>query len=145
MQTYNGAVDDWYVIGVTLGLGLAAGVLFAGILAGLSFGWVTSTLGALGVGLVAGLLVHDWTGAGGGVVGALVGTFSTAVVVRGALRSGATIGGTAVILSGAAVGIALLALIPVAGYVLAVALPVIAVRRARNEPKRYAGLRTLAK
>jgi hypothetical protein len=138
-------VDDWYLIGVTLGLGIAAGVLFAGILAGLSFGWITSTLGALAVGVVAGLLVHDWTGAGGGVVGALIGTFSTAVVVRGALRSGATIGGTAVILIGAAVAVALIALIPAAGYVLAVVLPVVAVRRARSEPERYAGLRTLAK
>ncbi len=138
-------MDDWYLIGVTLGLGIAAGVLFAGILAGLSFGWITSTLGALAVGVVAGLLVHDWTGAGGGVVGALIGTFSTAVVVRGALRSGATIGGTAVILIGAAVAVALIALIPAAGYVLAVVLPVLAVRRARSEPERYAGLRTLAK
>jgi hypothetical protein len=138
-------VDDWYLIGVTLGLGIAAGVLFAGILAGLSFGWITSTLGALAVGVVAGLLVHDWTGAGGGVVGALIGTFSTGVVVRGALRSGATIGGTAVILIGAAVAVALIALIPAAGYVLAVVLPVVAVRRARSEPERYAGLRTLAK
>ena len=137
-------MDDWYLIGVTLGLGIAAGVLFAGILAGLSFGWITSTLGALAVGVVAGLLVHDWTGAGGGVVGALIGTFSTAVVVRGALRSGATIGGTAVILIGAAVAVALIALIPAAGYVLAVVLPVLAVRRARSEPERYAGLRTLA-
>ena len=138
-------MDDWYLIGVTLGLGIAAGVLFAGILAGLSFGWITSTLGALAVGVVAGLLVHDWTGASGGVVGALIGTFSTAVVVRGALRSGATIGGTAVILIGAAVAVALIALIPAAGYVLAVVLPVLAVRRARSEPERYAGLRTLAK
>jgi hypothetical protein len=138
-------MGDWYVIGVTLGFGIAAGVLFAGVLAGLSFGWVTSTAGALAVGVVAGVLVHGWTGAGGGVIGALIGTLSAGAVVRGALRSGATIGGTAVILIGAAVGFALIALIPLGGYVLAVVLPVVAVRRARSEPERYQGLRTLAK
>jgi len=138
-------VGDWYVIGVTVGVGVAAGILCAGVLVGLSYGWVTSAVGALAIGVVAGLLVHGWTGAGGGIVGAAVGTLSAGVVARGALRSGATIGGTAVILAGAAVFVALLALIPVVGYVLVVALPAVAVRRARSEPERYAGLRTLAK
>ncbi|MDH4346745.1 MAG: hypothetical protein OEW31_10460 [Thermoleophilia bacterium] len=138
-------MGDWYVIGVTVGVGVAAGILCAGVLVGLSYGWVTSAVGALAIGVVAGLLVHGWTGAGGGIVGAAVGTLSAGVVARGALRSGATIGGTAVILAGAAVFVALLALIPVVGYVLVVALPAVAVRRARSEPERYAGLRTLAK
>lgn len=135
----------WYEIGVALGFGLAAGVLFAGVLAGLRHGVVTATAAALGVGLVAGALVHGWLGLGGGGLGAVVGALSAAVVVRGALRRGATAGGTAFFLVPAAVALALVALVPIAGYVLAVVAPVLAGRRARRSPERYAGLRTLAK
>ena len=136
---------DWYEIGITVGLGVAAGVAFAGVLAGLRFGFATTLLGALIVGVVAGLLVNGWTGAGGGVVGAVIGAVSAAAIVRGANRRGATLGGTAFLLLGAAVVLGLLALIPVVGYLEAVALPVIAARRARNAPEKHAGLRSLAK
>jgi hypothetical protein len=39
----------------------------------------------------------------------------------------------------------MVALIPFVGYVLAVLVPVAAVRRVRQEPARHAGLRSLAK
>jgi hypothetical protein len=41
--------------------------------------------------------------------------------------------------------IAALAWIPVVGYLLALALPLVAVRLRRAQPERYAGLRTLAR
>ena len=138
-------MGDWYEIGITVGLSVAAGVFSAGVLAGLRFGWAASVAGALGVGVVAGLLVKGWLGVPGGLAGAVSGAASAGVVVRGALRRGGTIGGTAFLLVGAAVMLALLALIPLVGYVLAAMLPVLAWRRARAEPERYAGLRTLSK
>lgn len=138
-------MDDWYEIGITVGIGVAGGIAFAGVLAGLRFGFATSALGALVVGLAAGLLVNGWLGASGGVIGAVIGSISAAVIVRGAGRRGATVGGTAVFLLGAALAVGLLALIPVVGYLEAIALPVLAARRARSNPEKYAGLRSLAK
>lgn len=138
-------MGDWYEIGITVGIGVAAGIAFAGVLAGLRFGFATTLLGATGVGIVAGLFVKGWIGAGGGVIGGVIGAVSAAAIVRGANRRGATIGGTAFLLVGAAVVVGLLALIPVVGYLEAVALPVLAARRARSGPEKYAGLRSLAK
>ncbi len=138
-------MGDWYEIGITVGIGVAAGIAFAGVLAGLRFGFATTLLGALVVGVAAGLLVNGWIGAGGGVFGAVIGAVSAAAIVRGANRRGATLGGTALLLLGAAVVVGLLALIPMVGYLEAIALPVVAVRRARKGPEKYAGLRSLAK
>lgn len=138
-------MGDWYEIGITVGIGVAAGIGFAGILAGLRFGFVTTLLGALIVGVGAGLLVNGWTGVGGGVVGGVIGSISAAAIVRGANRRGATLGGTALLLIGAAIAVGLLALIPAVGYLEALLMPVIAARRARQGPDRYAGLRSLAK
>ena len=82
------------------------------MLAGLRFGFASTLLGAVVVGIVAGLLVNGWIGVGGGVVGAVIGAVSAAAIVRGADRRGATIGGTAFLLVGAAVVVGLLALDP---------------------------------
>jgi hypothetical protein len=138
-------MGDWYEIGITVGIGVAAGIAFAGVLAGLRFGFATTLLGALVVGVAAGLFVNGWVGAGGGVVGAVIGAVSAAAIVRGAHRRGATLGGTSFFLLGAAVVVGLLALIPVVGYLEAVVLPVVATRRTRSGPEKYAGLRSLAK
>jgi hypothetical protein len=138
-------VGNWYEIGITLGLGIAAGLLLAGILAGWRYGLVTSIAGALAVGVLAGLLVKGWIGLPGALVGALIGAVSASIVARGALRRGATPGGTAFIVGSASIAVALLALIPVAGYVLAVVVPAAAARNTRRQPDRHAGLRTLAK
>jgi hypothetical protein len=113
-------------------------------------GWLLSLAGSVGVGILAGLLVRAWLDTGGaplpgGVIGGVIGSVSAGLIVRGALRRGGTAGGTAFLLVSASVAIALLALIPVVGYVMAVALPVLALRRTRREPERYAGLRTLSK
>jgi hypothetical protein len=138
-------VDDAVDIGFTLGLGLAAGLLLAGIFAAWRYGFVASVLGALGVGLLAGLLVRGWIGLPGAFVGALIGAFSASLIARGALRRGGTTGGTAFLFVLAAILVAMVALIPFVGYLLAVLVPVAAVRRVRQEPDRHAGLRSLAK
>ena len=138
-------MEHWYEIGVTLGLGIAAGVFVAGILGGLRFGFATSILGAVGIGVVAGWLVKEEIGIAGGIVGGLIGAVCTAIFVRAALASGGSVGATGVIMISAALAIALVSLIPVVGYVFAVVLPVMAYRRWRRLPARYAGLRTLAK
>ena len=138
-------MGDWYEIGITVGLGVAAGLLLAGIFAAWRYGFVASTIGALVVGLVAGLLIKGWIGLPGAFAGAVIGALSASLIARGALRRGATPGGTAFLVGSASIAVALLALIPVVGYVLAVVVPAAAVRRVRQEPDRHAGLRTLAR
>lgn len=138
-------MGDWYEIGVALGLGVAAGVLLAGLLAAWRYGLLLSVAGALGIGLVAGLLLKGWLGLPGGMIGGVIGALSASVIARGALRRGGSPGGTAFLIGSSAIVIAMLSLIPAVGYLVAVAMPVIALRRARQEPERYAGLRTLAK
>ena len=138
-------MDDAVDIGFTLGLGLAAGLLLAGIFAAWRFGLVASLLGALLVGLAAGLLVRGSIGLPGAFAGALIGALSASIIARGTLRRGGTPGGTAFLFVLAAILVGMVALIPFMGYVLAVLVPVAAVRRARQEPARHAGLRSLAK
>ena len=125
-------MGDWYEIGITVGLGVAAGLLLAGLFAAWRYGLLTSVLGALAIGALAGLLVKGWIGLPGALVGGLIGAVSASLIARGALRS-------------ASIAVALLALIPVVGYVLAVLVPAAAARQVRREPERHAGLRTLAK
>ena len=138
-------MGDWYTIGVALGLGLAIGVLFAGVLSATPLGRIAAVILAGVAGGVVGLLIDDWTevvaGAAGGVVGALVGI----VVVSGALRRGGTRGGLALIVALVALVLAGLAFVPVLGYVTTVALPALAMRLRRSQGERYAGLRSLAK
>ena len=138
-------MGNWYEIGVSVGIGVAAGIAFAGVFAGLRFGFATTLLGALVAGVAAGFLVNGWAGAAAGAGGAMIGAVSAAAIVRGANRRGATLAGTALLLLGAALVVGLLALIPAVGYLEAVALPLVAARRARSDPERYAGLRSLAK
>ena len=138
-------MGDWYEIGITLGLGVAAGLLLAGIVAAWRYGVLLSTLGALAIGAVAGLLIKGWIGLPGALLGALIGAVSASIVARGALRRGATTGGTAFLVGSASLFIAMLALIPLVGYVIAVVVPAVAARRARQEPERHAGLRSLAR
>ena len=138
-------MDDAVDIGFTLGLGLAAGLLLAGIFAAWRYGFVASALGALVVGLLGGLLVRGWIGLPGAFAGALIGAVSAWIIARGTLRRGGTAGGTAFLFVLAAILVAMVALIPFVGYALAVLVPVAAVRRARQEPARHAGLRSLAK
>ena len=79
-------MDDAVDIGFTLGLGLAAGLLLAGLFAAWRYGFLASALGALVVGILAGLLVRGWIGLPGAFAGALIGAVSASIIARGTLR-----------------------------------------------------------
>lgn len=138
-------MGDWYTIGVALGLGIAFGVLFAGVLTATPLGRVAAVVLAGAVGAVAGLLIDDWTELVAGGVAGLAGGAAAVVIVSGALRRGGTRGGLALIVAVIALGLAALAIVPLVGYLQAVALPALAARLRRTHAERYAGLRSLAK
>jgi hypothetical protein len=138
-------MGDWYTIGLALGLGTAVGVLLAGLLAGTALGRVAGIALAVAAGVGLGFLIEDWSEAAAGGLGGLVGAAGATVVVAGALRRGGTRGGLALIVAAVAAGLAGLAFVPAAGYLEAVALPLLAARLRRTRADRYAGLRTLAR
>ena len=143
-------MGDWYTIGLALGLGLGFGVIVAGLLAVNRAGLAVSLGVGAAVGFLIGLAVGSFgTGSGAeeiaGVVGGFLGALSAAAVVFGARRRGATRLGLAAFVGMAGVLVALLSLIPVAGYLVTVVLPLLAARMRGRQAARFAGLRTLAK
>jgi hypothetical protein len=138
-------VGGWYTIGLLAGLGAAIGVLLAGALASVRLGLAAAIGGAAAAGALLGWLVFDVPEAAAGAVGGILGALGAIQLVRGALRRGGTRGGTALLVGVAAAGLAALALVPLVGYVEAVALPALAARLRRRSPETYAGLRTLAR
>ena len=135
---------------MSAGLGTAVGVLLAG-----SFGpgraqriAVILLAGAAGAGI--GFAIGNWQSGGwgdraAGIVGGVAGALGATETVSGALRRGGTRVGTAALVGGAALVLAALAWIPVAGYLIALALLVLVPLLLRRRPERYAGLRTLAR
>ena len=138
-------MGDWYTIGLALGLGIALGTLFAGLLSATPLGRGAAVVLAGVAGALVGTFVDDWTELVAGGAGGLVGAAGAAIIVAGALRRGGTRAGLALIVAAVAAGLAGLAFVPIAGYLEAVALPFLAVRLRRTQAERYAGLRTLAK
>ena len=138
-------MGDWYTIGLALGLGTALGVLFAGLLSATPLGRIAAVLLGGVAGAVVGLVIDDWTEVLAGAVGGLVGGAAAVIVVSGALRRGGTRSGLALIVAAVAFGLAGLAFVPGAGYLVAVALPILALRLRRTQADRYAGLRSLAR
>ena len=138
-------MGDWYTIGLALGLGTALGVLFAGLLSATPLGRIAAVLLGGAAGAVVGLVIDDWTEVVAGAVGGLVGGAAAVIVVSGALRRGGTRSGLALIVAAVALGLAGLAFVPGAGYLVAVALPILALRLRRTQADRYAGLRSLAR
>jgi hypothetical protein len=134
-------MGEWYTIGLSVGLGVAIGILAAGVF---PRRYIAPLLAAV-VGLGIGLLVENWQEALAGFVGGFLGGLGATPIVRGALRRGGTRGGIAAIVGGAAVVAAALAFVPVVGYLMAVALPALGLRTRSREPDRHAGLRTLAR
>jgi hypothetical protein len=134
-------MGEWYTVGLAAGLGVAIGILAAGVF---PRRYVAPVLAAV-VGLGIGLLVENWQEAVAGFVGGFLGGLGATPIVRGALRRGGTRGGVAAIVGGAAVLAAGLAFIPVVGYLMTVALPALGLRTRSREPERHAGLRTLAR
>ena len=138
-------MGDWYTIGLALGLGTALGTLFAGLLSSTPLGRIAAIVLAGAAGALVGFLIEDWTELLAGALGGVVGAASAAVIVSGAFRRGGTRSGLALIVAALAAGLAGLAFVPGAGYLEAVALPVLAARLRRTQADRYAGLRSLAR
>ena len=138
-------MGDWYTIGLALGLGAAVGVLFAGLLSATPLGRAAAVVLAGGAGAVAGALAGSWPELASGAAAGALCAAAAVVVVAGALRRGGTRGGLALIVAALAVGLAALAFVPVAGYLEALALPVLAARLRRTQADTYAGLRSLAR
>ena len=143
-------MGSWYWIGVSVGLGAAAGVLLAGFVGRSRATLIALAIAAGGAGAALGFGIAHWEAGGwidrlGGIAGGLAGALGSAQIVAGALRRGGTRGGTAILVTGAALAAAGIAFIPVAGFLEALALPAIAARLRRTQPERYAGLRTLAR
>ena len=138
-------MGDWYTIGLALGIGTALGTLFAGLLSSTPLGRAAAIVLAGAAGAVVGFLIDDWTELLAGAIGGVLGAAAAVVIVSGAFRRGGTRLGLALIVAALAAGLAGLALIPGAGYLEAVALPLLAVRLRRSQADRYAGLRSLAR
>jgi hypothetical protein len=138
-------VGSWYTIGLCLGLGLGLSVAITGILGANVLGIGAAAVVGAVVGGAIGLGIGDTAETVAGALGGFLGALAAAVVVLGALRRGATRFGVGAYMGALGALICLLALVPVAGYALAVALPVLAVRRRGRQAARFAGLRTLAK
>lgn len=136
---------EWYRIGVAAGIGAGGALVAAGWLARTRAGVVATIIVGAAVGIVAGFLIDNWTEAVGGAIGGVLGGIGCAQIVRGALRRGGTTGGTGILVGVAGLVVAALALIPVVGYLEALALPALGTRVRRQAPERYAGLRSLAR
>lgn len=138
-------VGGWYTIGLCLGLGLGLAVAITGLLGSNLLGiGAAAAVGAV-LGGAVGLLIGEWPETAAGAAGGVLGALSAAVVVVGAFRRGATRFGVGAYVGALGVLVGLIAVIPVAGYLLAVALPVLAARMRGRQAARFAGLRTLAK
>ena len=135
----------WYTIGLCLGISLGIGVVLVGILGSNVLRVGVGAIAGATIGAAVGLVVGEAPEAIGGVVGGFLGALSAAAVVHGALRRGGTRIRIAAYVGVLGLVICLLALIPVVGYVEAVAIPLLAARMRGKQAARFAGLRTLAK
>jgi hypothetical protein len=138
-------MGNWYWIGVCAGLGVSVGVLVSGLLGATRTLLAFALVVAGGLGLLIGLGLGEWDEAVGGAAGGVLGALGSARVVAGTLRRGGTRIGTALVLGAAAVLLAALAWIPAVGYLEAVLVPAFSARLRGRTPKRFAGLRTLAR
>jgi hypothetical protein len=137
-------MTDWYTVGLFAGLGVAVGIAVVGLLGGRRVGSLAPVIGAV-LGAALGLLLADVEEAVAGGIGGVLGAFGAAQLVSGALNRGGTRLATGFFVVVGAVLVALLALIPVVGYIEAIAVLALGLRMRRRAGKRYAGLRTLAR
>jgi hypothetical protein len=138
-------VGTWYTIGLCLGLGVGLGVVLAGLFAVNMLGTAIAAVAGAAVGAAVGFWIGEVPETLAGGVAGLAGALAAAAVVQGALRRGATRLGLAAYLGAAGLLVALIALIPAVGYLLVVAVPLLALRMRGRQASRYAGLRTLAR
>src|SRR5207249_8425593 len=114
--------------GVCAWLGAAGGVRQAVFLTGTRVSLTAALVLAAGAGVAVGFALGQWDEAVGGGVGGALGSIGAAQLVSGALRRGGSRFGTAIFIALAAVVLAAVAWIPVAGYLEATLLPALAVR-----------------
>ena len=138
-------VGSWYTIGLCLGIGLGVGVVVTGIFGSNVLGVGAAAIAGAVIGAGIGVAIGDAAEVIAGGIGGFLGALSAAAVVHGALRRGGTRLGVAAFLGIIGALICFAALIPVAGYVEAVTIPVLAARMRGRQAARFAGLRTLAK
>ena len=138
-------MGDWYTIGLCLGLSLGLSIAITGILGANVLGIGAAAVIGAALGAAIGLVIGEAPETIAGIVGGVLGALAAAAVVVGALRRGATRFGVGAYMGAVGVLVCLLALIPIAGYALAVALPALAARLRGRQAARFAGLRTLAK
>jgi hypothetical protein len=138
------SMSDWYTVGLFAGLGVAVGIAVVGVLGGRRIALLAPLVGAL-LGVALGYLLGEVEEAVAGGIGGALGAFGSAQLVSGSLGRGGTRLATGFFVVLGAVFVALLALVPVLGYVLAIAVPALGLRLRRRAGKRYAGLRTLAR
>jgi hypothetical protein len=138
-------VGSWYTIGLCLGLGLGFGVILSGLLAGNRVGVGAAVLVGVAAGAAVGYGIGEIAETVAGGVGGFLGALAAAAVVHGAMRRGATRMGVAAYLGATGLLVCLIAFIPIAGYLAAVLLPILAARMRGRQAARFAGLRTLAK
>jgi hypothetical protein len=138
-------VGDWYSLGLAAGLGAAAGVLLAGLLARLPRGVALTALLALAAGIGIGFGAFDLDEAVAGAAGGALGGAGAALLAAGAFKRGGTRVGLALLLGATALVVAGIAFVPVAGYLEALALPLLGLRARARAGARYAGLRILAR
>ena len=134
-------MGSWYWIGVCAGVGAALGVFALGVFRDVKVALPVTLVTAV----VAGWLLGEWPGAIAGAIGGVLGTVGAAPTIQGALARGGTRGGTALLVAVAALVLAALSFVPVLGYLLALALPVLGLRVRRRAGERHAGLRILAR
>jgi hypothetical protein len=120
---------DWYWLGVLLGLGAADGVIGPEARRPVLG---TASLVFFAAAIVIALVALEWWGLAAFAVAALV----TWLALRRLSTAARLV---------AALATAALAFVPVLGYGLAVATPLIGIRLGRRASSRYAGLRVLAK
>jgi hypothetical protein len=137
-------MTDWYTVGLFAGLGVALGIAVVGLLAGRRIPLLAPLLAAA-LGVALGILLADVEEAVAGGLGGFLGAVGSAQLVRGAVTRGGTRAATGFFVLVGAVVVALLALVPGLGYLIAIAVPALGMRLRRREGKRYAGLRTLAR
>jgi len=138
-------MGSWYWIGVCAGLGVAVGVLLGAVFAGTRVALTAALVLAAGVGVAIGFALGQWDEAIGGGAGGALGAIGSAQLATGTMRRGGARFGIAVFFGLAAVVLAAIAWIPIAGYLEAALVPAFAARLRGRAPERYAGLRSLAR
>jgi hypothetical protein len=136
---------DVYWVGVFLGIGVGIGVVLVGVLGGSRLRFAAAVVLAAAAGAAVGFAFAGYEDAIAGGIGGVLGAAGARQLVSGTVRRGGTRMATALLTALAGLVLALLAFIPILGFVEGIAVPALGVRLRRREPSRYAGLRTLAR